>query len=558
MKFECSRDPPHKDCKGTYRQHRVSTGRGSRMIKWAPCREAEAIEFMKTELHHTYKSCHVENHGKSKHRKSHDKEHPAEQSTPSGPSLNQQNLDAMQEAIDQEDTLEEEATTRQQNQYQQQFPTKAKYMTPFNQGCVRDWMDERIYSNQGKDSSQGMMSPQGTYAAGAQNTTAAPVIQSPQTPTEGQRRRSRRHRSRREPESGPEQYPQPGPSMRVSMVSPTAMPVPPLPPSDQGVMDRQQRQLHHREPSVHSSHQQTPLSPDDMPPPPTMRQCMEVMAEEAMSAPLDDSQAGGMVTAPSVCNMPLRMNQMMCAPPPQNMPMRQGPQQVPGMSLAPPAPGTSLPPPTMPVASTQNIALCPAGQAVLEMSGPPRMQLPMGPPQAEGIFTTPGTTNAPPPTKATMTTRSTTQNIGPRPGQQPGPGTSPAPPTAGMYGTRETQLPPMGTPQAGGITIAAGPSGRLPQNPPLRQPRPQLTNPGMLLRSAGAAGMPGSQAMAPRPPPGVLSTMPETPPNPSMQPPPASMPPFPGTGPGTPASLDLAVAPPPPAPTPPLYPGALG
>lgn len=394
-----------------------------------------------------------------------------------------------------------------------------------------------------------------------------PVMYPPEAPSDRQRHRRRRHNSSREPEHELRQDTQPHPTMAPGppmmppgMDSPRGVPVPPAVPSAQ-VAHSGQHQHHRRRPSVHSSHHQNPPSPADMTPPRTMRECMAVMAEEAMSAPPappEDPQAGGMVIAPSMYDMPLRMDQTMSAPPTQNMPMRQGPQQVPGMSLAPPASGTFLPVPRMPVASTQNIALCPAGQAVLEMSGPPRMQLPMGPPQAEGIFTTPGTTNAPPPTKATMTTRSTTQNIGPRPGQQPGPVMSPAPPTAGMYGPREMQFSPVGTHQAGGITTAAGASGRLPQNPPLRQPRPQPTNPGMLLRSAGAAGTPGSQAMALRPPPGALSTMPETPPNPSMQPPPASMPPFPGTGPGKPASMDLAVAPPPPAPTPPLYPGALG
>lgn len=531
MKFECPKRPPHHKCKDILRQHRLVTRHGSKMIKWAPCREPEAIEFMKTEYNYNYISYHVEDRGKSKHSKSHDKRPSTKQSTPPGPSLNQQNLDAFQEAIDQQDELEQEAAARQQNQHPQQFPAKAKYMPPVNQGHIRDWMGGHIDSSQGMGSGQGMVPPQGTHAAGAQNMAAAPVMPSPQeampggqqqkhrhhksshrpkhehggqhhrhhrdrasqepnpeqglhpsaimspdaseglvgtqpvlqapvmyppqAPSDGQRHRRRHHKSNREPESGPEQYPQPGPSM----------PVPPGMPSAQDVVGGQQLQHHRREPSVYYSHHHTPLSPADMPPPPTMRECMAVLAEEAMSAPAEEPQVGGMVTDPRMSSMPPPMNPMMSAPPTRNTPMRHGPQ--------------------------------------------------------------------------------------------PGPGMSPAPPAAGMYGPRSTQLPPTGAPQAGGITTAAGPSRPPSQNLPLRQPRPQPTNPGMFLRSAGAAGTPGAQAMALRPAPGALSATPGMPLNPSMQPPPTSMPPFPGTGPGTPASLDLARAPPPPAPTPPFPPGAL-
>lgn len=311
-----------------------------------------------------------------------------------------------------------------------------------------------------------MMSPDAWASpVGPPAVPSVPVMYPPQDPSDGQRHRRRRHKSTREPESGLEQYPQPGTSMPVGMVSPTGVPVPPVMPPAQGVMGRQQHQRQRRGPSGDSSHQQSPLSPLDMPPPLTMRECMAVLAEEAVSTPAEEPQDGGMVTDPRMSSMPPPMNPMMSAPPTRNMPMRQGPQ--------------------------------------------------------------------------------------------PGPGMSPAPPAAGMYAPPSTQLPPTGAPQAGGITTAAGPSRPPSQNLPLRQPRPQPTNPGMLLRAAGAAGTPGAQAMALRPAPGALSATPGMPANLSMQPPPTSMPPFPGTGPGTPASLDLARAPPPPAPTPPFPPGAL-
>lgn len=389
----------------------------------------------------------------------------------------------------------------------------------------------------------------------------APVIHPPRAPSDGQRQGRRRHKSRRghEPqlEHHPQEYPTMSPGGTVVLPTGMSMPVPPPMPSDQGLMDGQQHQSHRLGLSGHFNLDQTPLSPADLLSPPTMRESMAVMAEEAMSAPAEEPQARGMAIAPRMPNMPSPMNPVMSAPPTRNMPMRQRPQHVPGMSPAPPTIGTSMSPPTMPVTSTQNTALSPAGQAPSGMSGPPNMRLPVAASQAEGIVTAPGMTSMPPPTIPTMTARSTTQNIAQLPGPQPGPGMSPAPPAAGMYRPPRTQLSPMEAPQAEGITTAAGPSGPPPQNPPLRQPRPQPTKPGVLLQAAGAAGTPGAQAMTLRRLPGELSSTPGMPPNPSMQPPPMSMPPFPGTGPGTPASMELAAAPPPPVPTPPLYPGTL-
>lgn len=513
-KFSCKQKPKHHECNGVWTIFEDPSRKCGYewRVRWAPCREEEAIQFMEKEHGHIFNP-RPRNKSKPRpvtvySRKKHPKMHKFFFYSDPMPS---QNHEPAKVASGKHHTRAPAADRHQnRNQHQQAQPDRVSdehaamllHMLQQDSGAqpvtdprVEAWVakhpapdmvmppDQRrvphegMTPNPGMTFDQNMAPPQGM--AGAQHMASAPVMPLPQEAIpDGQQHGCRRRKSRREPEPGSGQDPQPrpmmppGPSMPAGMVSPTGMAGPPGMPPAQGPHGGRRRG-HSRGPSGQSNFEQTPMSPVDMPPPRTFSECMAIMEEEAMAARLEDCQVNGDVLPAGAPPMPPPMNPMMPAYPSRNMPMRQGPQQAPGMPPTPPTPGTSMPPLTMPVTSAQNMALRPAGQAVLGMSGPPDMQLPMGP------------------------------------------------------------------------------SGPPPQNMTLRQPRPQPRNPGILSRAPGAAGTPGAQAMAMGPPPGALSTTPGMPRDARMKPPPMSMPPFPGTGPGTPASLDLAMAPPPPVPTPP-------
>lgn len=299
----------------------------------------------------------------------------------------------------------------------------------------------------------------------------APVTSSHYAPSDRRRHGHRRHHnSSREPGAGPAQDPQPlstippGPSMPAGMASPTVMAVPPAMPSAQDAHGGQD-QRHRRVTSRVSHHEQAPLSLTAQPPPPTMRESMAVMAEEAIPAH-----------------------------PTQSLALRPGPPPPPGMPM----------PPECSRPSTQNLNLRAEVQEASRMSGTQYMQFPMGPPQA---------------------------------------------------GT-------MASAAAGAFYMPASPMSPTMPGPPhpqstRRRPRQgqQQPPPGMSSRAsasaASAAGTPGPQAMAVRPSPGAPSGPPAMSSTSRREPPPTSMPPFPGTCPPIPGSMDMARSPPPPVPTPP-------
>lgn len=275
--------------------------------------------------------------------------------------------------------------------------------------------------------------------------------------------RRNRHKSSREPEPGPGPVQDsyrgsimpPAPLMPAGMISPIGMTVPPEMASPRAPPDGQHHQTHRhrhrRGPNGHSSQEQLPLPPAANPPPQSMRECMSIMAEEAI---------------------PMH--------PAQNIAAAQG------MPMAPQAPGTSVSP-GFPAPPTRNIASGPAAQV------------------ASGA---------------------------------PGPG--------------EMRPPALAMPQAGSMVVAMGWSCRIPPPPP-PVPRTQL----LPMGGPHARGPPWAQAMAMRMAPGELPRPPKMPLDLRMQPPPTSMPSSPGTGPGSPVSSGSSVCPPPPAPMPPLYLGAL-
>lgn len=301
------------------------------------------------------------------------------------------------------------------------------------------------------------MPPPETLVAPAVQT--APVMSSHHAPSDRKRHGHRRHdNSSREPGAGHGQDPQslstipPGSSMPAGVVSPMGMSMSPGMPLAQGAHGGQ-HQRRHQGPSSVSHHEQAPMSLTAQPPPPTMRESMAVMAEEAMPAH-----------------------------PTQRLALRPGPPPPPGMPM----------PPGCPHPLTQNLNLRAEVQEASRMPGTQEMQFPMGRPQAGTMTIAAADAPAPPHPRNRRRTQ--------RPGQQP---------------------PPLG--MSSRASVAA----------------------------ASAAGTPGPQAMAVRPPPGAPSGPPAMCSTSRREPPPISMPPFPGTGPSTPGSMNLARAPPPPVPTPP-------
>lgn len=505
-----------------------------------PCREDEAIKYMmdkygctdprllgednNAESHHHHKS----------HHKSHDKGHSKKHRTPSGPRSSHQHKPGQVAGGQQSRPAQAPAYQKYQHQIGQPATTSPadgavlqgllrRQSTPDLEGNaqnVRTWMAGHGAPETGMPTNQSAVFPDGAASnlgvALNQGMVSPPVMRPPQGPY-GEQRQRRHHRR---PESG--WGPQPFAAMPPPEESAPALNVPPDPitSSHHAAPDGQQR---HRRRHHHRTSREPELGPE----------------------PVQDSYPGS--TMPPVPLMPAGM-----APPV-------------GMTVPPEMASPQAPPDGQHHqthrhrhrrgpnghSSQEQFALPPAAnpppQSMCEgMSVMAEEAIPMHP--AQNIAAARGMSMAP---QAPGTSVSLgfpvppTQNIALRPAAQV---------ASGAPGPGEMWPPTVAMPQAGGMVAAMGGSHRPPPPPPPPAPRTQLLPMGG--PQAGGAP-PGPQAMAMRMAPGELSRPPTMPLDPRMQPPPTSMPSFPGTGPGSPVSSGSSVSPPPPAPMPPMYLGAL-
>lgn len=437
---------------------------------------------------------------------------------------------------------------------QQQFTTKPKHMSTTNQVKMHARMDDRPDWNVDDSNSDEDIAPPSCFAGG-QTIFSNPAMPLRQRTTIGQQQMHNQDESESESESESGQISQPQ-TMPVGMISPMGTAVPPVMPPAEDTYGGQQQMRHHGMPEY--GHMPQPSA--TMSPPETF-----AMAPAAHTAPVMTSN---------------------CSPSDEKRHGHRSHHQA------------SREPGTGPGQDPQPLSIMPSGPSTpSSIASPVRMTMPLDMPPAQDAYggqhqrhrrgasvvsyheqaLLPSTAQPPHRTMrecmASMAEEAMlanpTQSIALRPGPPPPP-ECPLPWTQNPILRAESQaasrMPdprdmqfPMAPPQAGTMTIAAAdaPAPPHPQNR-RRTQRPGQQSPplGMSSRAyvaaASAAGTPGPQAMAVRPPPGGLSGPPAMSSTSRREPPPTSMPPFPGAGPSTPGSMNLARAPPPPVPTRPL------
>lgn len=660
-KFSCQRSPKHRECKGQWNSTHKKGHKGETqwMVKWAPCREDEAVQFVKEKYGHTYNpdppqgndprlekrhskktvphmgllsyfaenvvpeyrpqematgKHHTRGQAADRHHNKHHRWQPRRMSSLEGARWVQAFKEATRTSMSQDQARDlmvaawvgeqgapeaaippsQDATPsghhhkrrhhrsgheRRPQQGppppaafpanapmppevpQQQFTTDPEHMSTTNQGKMHAWLDDRPDWNVDDSNSDEDIAPPPCFAQG-QTIFSDPAVPLRQHNTVKQQQTHNQDESESESESESGQIPQPQ-TMPVGIVSHTGTAVPPVMPPAEDTHGGQQQMRHHNMPQYGRMPQPSAI----MPSPEAF-----AMAPAAHTAPVmsphhvpSDRQRHGHHHRHRSSREPG------AGPGPGNEPQQ--------LSTLPPGP-------SMPAA-----IISPAG-----MTAPPDIPPAQGAHggqhqrhrrRASGVShheQAPMSLTAQPPAptmRAVMAEEAMpahpTRSLALRPGPPPPPGMAmpagcPRPETQYFNldsGTRDDQFP-KGPPQAGTMPIAA--AGRFyipppPMNPTMPGPtNPQSTRraprqgqqqppPGMSSRAsmaaASATGTPGPQAMAMRLPPGAPSGPPAMSSNPRRQPPPTSMPPFPGTGPSTPGSMDMARAPPAPVPTPP-------
>lgn len=461
---------------------------------------------------------------------------------------------------------------------QQQFMTDPKHMSATNQGKMHAWMDDRPDWNVDDSNSDEDIAPPECFARG-QTIFSTPGMPLRQDTTGGQQQMPVQHEfesesgseSESESGSGSGQIPQPQ-TMPVGIMSSMGTAVTPVVPPTGDAHGGQQQMLHHDMPQ----YGQMPQPYSTIPPPEASAPGPALPPVPVMSshhAPSEEQRHGrrhhqrsGREFEVGPAQDPQPLSSMPAGPS-----ITAGMVSPVGMTAPPAIPPTQYPPDGRQHQrhrrGTSGVSHHEQAPLPLTAQQPPRtMRECMASMAEEAKLANP------------------TQSIALRPGPPPPPG-MPMPPgcphpltqnlhaelqeASQMPGTRDMQFP-MGPPQAGPMAIAAAGAFYMPappMNPTMHGPphpqstrraprqRQQQTPTGMSSRAsmaaASASGTPGPRAVAVRPPTGAVSGPPAMSSNLRRQPPPTSMPPFPGTGPSTPGSMDLARAPPPPVPTPP-------
>lgn len=652
-KFSCQRRPKHRECKGQWNSTHKKGRKGETqwMVKWAPCREDEAVQFVREKYGHIYNpdppnendlnpqkrhrkktiphmgtisffagnvepeyrpremtsgEHHTRAQAADRRQNKHHRQQPQRMSSLDGARILHDFQEATRNAMAQNQGRDQrvdgwlaqhgapgpaipspqDATPGRQHHRrrrhrsghqrrseqgppppaasptnapmplevaQQQFTTDPKHMSTTNQGKMHAWMDDRPDWNV-DDSNSDEDIAQPSCFAGGQKIFSDPAMPLRQGTVVEQQQMHNQNESESESESESGQIPQPE-TMPVGIFSHMGTAMPPVMPPAEDTLGGEQQMRHYDMPQ----YGQMPQPSATMSPPEAL-----AMASAAHTAPVMSSHH-----APSDGNRNGRRRHHK-----SSREHGTGPEQdQQSLSIMPSGPST------------------PAGTA-----RPMRMTMPLDMPPTQDAYggqhqrhrrtasvvsyneQAPLPSTAQPPHRtmrecmASMAEEAMlanpTQSIALRPGPPPPP-ECPLPWTQNPILRAESQaasrMPdprdmqfPMAPPQAGTMTIAAtdAPAPPHPQNR-RRTQRPGQQSPplGMSSRAyvaaASAAGTPGPQAMAVRPPPGGLSGPPAMSSTSRREPPPTSMPPFPGAGPSTPGSMNLARAPPPPVPTPP-------
>lgn len=558
-KFSCEHKSKHPECDGTWIQFpkRDPQGAVKWTVKWAPCQENNAVEFMK-EKHGYIFNRHSRHENDSKPEKKHSrKKHPAlhdffysasrpsPRHIPAKVASGKHNTQAQAAGHPRNErrempppTLAETRAERDAHgamilEMLQRESRDQEVEKQRNDQRVDAWMAEQeglvtaMPSNQstvpppGMALNRGMVPPQRTYTAGTGNMCPAPMIPSPQDARPGEKHQKRRHQKSSN-KNGPEQEPQPS-----TAVSPPATP--------DGGEHRPHRSRH---PKAKPEQEQQPstaiqpprmmltgmASPRGMVVPPQVPSTQgPTIGQHQRHLPVRTSHYSHGPPPPPPAEAPAPMLAVAPAPvayPPQTPPDGQRPHrrhqkssQKPeaGLGEARQPPAVMIPPPGSMPTTMANLA----GGA---------MSVPRpGGPQGYSDVHTAGPSNKsplPPPMDTTMPGRPAAEEMSLLPAAQPGPGVPTLP--------RTHLFPTTAPPQAGVIVVTADGA-----------PGPQATR----ARSSRRGAPPkADMAMQPRP---------------RMEPTPMSMPRFPGAGPGTPVPFDPSLSPPPSAPTPPVPDGAL-
>lgn len=458
---------------------------------------------------------------------------------------------------------------------QQQFMTDPKHMSATNQGKMHAWMDDRPDWNVDDSNSDEDIAPPPCFAGG-QTILSTPAMPLRQGATVGQQQMHDQDESVSESESESGQIPQPQ-TMPLGMISPMGTAVPPMVPTAQNAHGGQQQMRHHDTPQ----YGQMPQPYETIPPPeasapgPALSPVLVMSSHQASSEGQRHGRRHHQRSGRELGAGPAQDPQLL-----SNMPtgplITAGMESPMGMSMSPGIPSAQDAHSGQHQRhrrGTSGVSHYEQASLPLTAQPPPRtMRECMASMAEEAMFANP------------------TQNIALRPDPPPRPG-MPMPPrcphpltqnldlraeeqeASQMPGTQDMQFR-KGPPQAGTMAIAAAGAGAgafympaPPMNPTMpgpphpqstrraprqgQQPQPPSMSPRASMTAASAAGTPGPRAIAVRPPPGAPSGPPAMSSDHRRQPPPTSMPPFPGTGPSTPGSMDLARAPPPPVPTPP-------
>lgn len=651
-KFSCQRRPKHRECKGQWNSTHKKGRKGETewMVKWAPCREDEAVQFVKEKYGHTcnpgppngndprpekrhrkktvshmgilsyfaenvvpeYRPREMATHhpraqAGDRHQNKHQRQQPQRMSSLEGARLLHDFKEATRASMPHNQardptvaawvaeqappeaaiTPSQDATPGRQHHRrrhhksgherrseqdppppaayptnapmppvmpQQQFTTDPKHMSATNQGKMHAWTDDRPDWDVDDSNSDEDIAPPSCFAGG-QTIFSTPAMPLRQHTTVEQQQMHNQNESESESESESGQIPQPQ-KMTVGIISPMGTAMPPMVPPAQDAHGGQQQMHPHHMPQYGQMSQPSAT----VPPPGALPMAPAVHTAPVMSsqhAPSDGKRHGHRRhhksshepgAGPGQDPQPLST----ISPGP---PMPAGMVSPMGMTGHPEMPSTQYPPDVRQHQRHHRVASVVSyhEQAPLPSTAQPphrTMRECMASMAEEAMLANP------------------TQSIALRPGPPPPP-ECPLPWTQNPILRAESQaasrMPdprdmqfPMAPPQAGTMTTAAAdaPAPPHPQSTrkALRQGQPPPP-PGMSSRAsvaaASAAGTPGPQAIAVRPSPGALSGPPVMCSNLRRQPPPTSMPPFPGTCPPTPGSMDMARDPPPPVPTPP-------
>lgn len=474
-------------------------------VQWWPCRQEEAIAYMKRKHGYNYRPGPGEDREKSKD-KSQGHKQSKKSSNPRVPSLSQQNTAAAQAPGPYQNAPAQPSTPRQNQRHQTQpptFSTGAHMPMDLSQQQKKSsrkeaWMAGNMASNPNMAVSQS--------AAVAQNMASAPMMPSPQVLHDGQQQqqgRHRRHRSSHRPE--PVQDQQPPVPMMPAAPAPLAVAPAPAPAPVGSPLHASPDAQRHRPRRPHKSSREHGPGPG-LEPKPELGEDMQPPSDFPPNCMLASMAAMARAAGPEMQNMALR------------------PRPQPSMSVPPLASPIGMPMPraTIPVRPTLNVASLSAGQETPGMPGPLSMQFRMGEPPVEGVIAA---------QKIPISIGPTDTTMAPCPSQNM--------PTRVLSNQQE----------AAGMPLAP----LKPMPAPLTQKnltRLQRAQPPRgILKPTRAPGVPGPQRPPVLPTGGggeLTSAVVVMPPDPRMQPPPTSMPAFPGT---PPPALGGPV--PPPAPTPP-------